>query len=56
MEITTPLDPAWNRHTERGHADLKLWLDCKAQAQREGRDVPAALKAMIADVRKRYEG
>ena len=26
------------------------------QAQREGRDVPAALKAMIADVRKRYEG
>ena len=54
MEITTPIDRAWNQHTERGYADLKLWLDCKQQAERDGRDVPQALKAMIAEVRKRY--
>jgi catechol 2,3-dioxygenase-like lactoylglutathione lyase family enzyme len=55
MEITTPLDKSWNRHTDRGYADLKLWLDCKEQATREGKDVSQALVAMIRDVRKRYE-
>lgn len=55
MEITTPLDKKWNRHTDRGYADLKLWLDCKKKAAREGRDVPQALVEMIRDVRKRYE-
>jgi catechol 2,3-dioxygenase-like lactoylglutathione lyase family enzyme len=55
MEITTPLDKSWNRHTDRGYADLKLWLDCKEKAAREGRDIPQALVEMIRDVRKRYE-
>lgn len=55
LEITTPLDPTWNRHTERGYADLKLWLDCKAQAVAEGKDVPTELIRMIKDARKRYE-
>lgn len=54
LEITTPLDKEWNRHTEQGYADLKQWLDCKEKAQREGRDVPTALVEMIKDVRKRY--
>lgn len=54
LEITTPVDPAWNRHTEKGRADLKLWLECKEQARREGRDVPGALVEMIREVRKRY--
>ena len=55
LEITTPIDPAWNRHTERGYEDLKRWVECKERAQREGRDVPAALVEMIREVRKRYE-
>ena len=55
LEITTPLDKEWNRHTEKGYADLKQWLDCKAQAKAEGRDVPTALIEMIKDVRKRYD-
>lgn len=54
LEITTPLDADWNRHTDQGYVDLKRWLDCKEQAQREGRDVPAALIEMIGEVRKRY--
>jgi catechol 2,3-dioxygenase-like lactoylglutathione lyase family enzyme len=54
LEITTPLDKSWNRHTEKGYADLKLWLDCKAKAQAEGKDVPSELVKMIKDVRQRY--
>ena len=55
LEITTPLDKEWNRHTDKGYADLKLWEDCKAKAKAEGRDVPGALLELIKDVRKRYE-
>jgi catechol 2,3-dioxygenase-like lactoylglutathione lyase family enzyme len=55
LEITTPLDPEWNRHTRQGYADLKAWVQTKEQAQREGRDVPTALLALIHDARKRYE-
>jgi len=54
LEITTPLDKEWNRHTEKGYADLKLWEDCKEKAKAEGRDVPQALLELIKDVRKRY--
>jgi catechol 2,3-dioxygenase-like lactoylglutathione lyase family enzyme len=55
LEITTPLDEEWNRHTDKGYADLKQWLDCKEKAAREGKDVPTALIEMINDVRKRYD-
>ena len=55
LEITTPLDPEWNRHGEQGHADLKLWCDTKKKAQADGRDVSAALVDLIRTVRKRYE-
>jgi catechol 2,3-dioxygenase-like lactoylglutathione lyase family enzyme len=55
LEITTPLDHEWNRHTDKGYADLKLWLDCKNKAISEGKDVPSELIKMIKDVRKRYE-
>lgn len=54
LEITTPLDQEWNRHTERGYADLKLWEDTKSKAKSEGKDVPQALIEMIRDIRKRY--
>jgi catechol 2,3-dioxygenase-like lactoylglutathione lyase family enzyme len=55
LEITTPLDKQWNRHTEKGYADLKLWEDTKAKARTEGKDVPQALIEMIKEVRQRYE-
>ena len=55
LEITTPLDVEWNRHTDKGYADLKQWVDCKEKAQREGRDVPTALIEMIKNMRKRYD-
>ncbi|MHA3791196.1 VOC family protein [Sphingomonas sp. YL-JM2C] len=55
LEITTPLDAEWNRHSERAAADLKMWCDAKKQALAENRDVPAALVDLIRETRKRYE-
>ncbi len=53
LEITTPLDREWNRHTEKGYADLRMWVECKESAQREGRDVVQALVDLIREHRKR---
>lgn len=55
LEITTPLDQEWNRHTAKGYADLKRWLDCKEEALAAGQNVPRALIDMIRQARKRYE-
>jgi len=55
LEITTPLDEEWNRHTEKGYEDLRRWVACKEQAKAEGRDVPEALTEMIGNLRKRYD-
>ena len=54
LELTTPLDKDWNRHTEQGCADLKLWVETKELARREGRDPAQALRAMITESTKRY--
>ena len=35
LEIATPLDPDWNRHTEKGQADLAAWIEAKERAQRD---------------------
>ena len=43
LEITTPIDPKWNMHTERGQVDLAAWCDTKNRARAEGRDVKEAL-------------
>ena len=56
LEITTPLDPDWNKHTEQGYADLKMWCDAKNKANVEGRDVADALVALIREQRQRYNG
>jgi len=55
LEITTPLDADWNRHTRKGYEDLARWTECKEQARRAGKDIPQALVAMIREMRKRYE-
>lgn len=54
LELTIPLDPAWNRHTEQGYADLELWVGTKERAKREGRDPAQALLEMIREAKKRY--
>ena len=55
LEITTPLDPEWNRHTEQGYADLEMWVAAKERAAREGRDIPRALIQLIRDKRQGRE-
>jgi catechol 2,3-dioxygenase-like lactoylglutathione lyase family enzyme len=54
LEITAPLDPNWNRHTEQGHIDLTRWCDAKKKAQAAGKDVAVALLELIREERKRY--
>lgn len=54
LELTVPIDPEWNRHTVQGHADLKLWVETKERALREGRDPGQALLAMIREAKTRY--
>jgi catechol 2,3-dioxygenase-like lactoylglutathione lyase family enzyme len=53
LELTVPVDKQWNRHTRQGYADLKLWVETKERAQREGREPSAALRAMIRSVKKK---
>lgn len=55
LEITTPLDPEWNCHTEAGYRDLEAWCGTKRKAQAEGRDVGEALVELIREQRKRYQ-
>lgn len=43
LELTTPLDPNWNRHASQGHRDLDAWVRTKERAKAEGKDVAAAL-------------
>ena len=56
LEITAPVDPEWNRHTDQGYKDLEAWIATKKAAQRDGRDVGAALLGLIRDQKKRYDG
>jgi catechol 2,3-dioxygenase-like lactoylglutathione lyase family enzyme len=56
LELTVPLDKEWNRHTKQGYEDLKLWIETKERAKREGRDPAKALIEMIRDTKKRYAG
>ena len=54
LEITTLLDPDWNRHTTQGYANLAAWIDVKERAQREGRDVARALTEFIREQRTHH--
>lgn len=56
LELTTPIDAQWNRHTEQGYKDLALWVETKEKAKREGRNPSEALIEMILATKKaRYE-
>jgi catechol 2,3-dioxygenase-like lactoylglutathione lyase family enzyme len=53
LEITTPLDSEWNKHTKQGYADLEMWVAAKKSALSEGRDVPQSMIKLIRERRKR---
>ena len=52
LEITYPTDPNWNRHTEKGLADLEMWKKCKKAAMDDRRNVSEAMVEMIHQKRK----
>lgn len=47
LEITTPTDAEWNRHTERGKEHLALWCNGKRAALDQGTDIPRAMIDLI---------
>jgi hypothetical protein len=55
LELTTPLDKAWNRHGDQARADLALWEGWKAEARRTGQPVEQFMVERIKETRKRYE-
>lgn len=55
LELTTPVDPQWNRHHAEGREDLRLWLAAKAKARAEGTDLTLAMVELIRKVKsQRY--
>lgn len=52
LELTTPIDPQWNRHHEQAQIDLNLWLEAKEKAQSSGDDVSAAMVNLIRSIKK----
>lgn len=55
LELTTPVDPEWNQHTEQGHVDLEMWTQAKAKALDEGKDFRATMIDLIREQRVRYD-
>ena len=55
LEMTAPIDPAWNKHTDQGYRDLEAWVATKKAAERDGRDVTKAMLELIRESRKRYD-
>ena len=56
LELTTPIDPSWNRHTDQAKKDLALWLQAREQAKATGTDMSKAMVELIRKVKHdRYE-
>ena len=56
LELTTPVDPQWNRHYEQGQEDLRLWLAAKETAKATGADLTQAMVELIRSVKEqRYK-
>ena len=55
LEITTPLDADWNKHTQQGYKDLEMWVAAKDRAINEGRDIADSLLELIREQRLRYD-
>jgi len=55
LELTIPVDPEWNQHTEQAHVDLDMWTQTKERAQREGNDFGQVMVGLIREQRARYD-
>ncbi len=56
LELTTPIDPQWNRHESQAQQDLALWLQAKQQARAAGADLSSAMVELIRRVKQqRYQ-
>jgi len=53
LELTTPLQPDWNRRGDQARRDLALWESWKDQARRQGRPVQQVLVERIRENLKR---
>jgi catechol 2,3-dioxygenase-like lactoylglutathione lyase family enzyme len=51
LEVTRPLTEDWNRHSEKGHRDLKQWGEIKERAKREGKPEKEMLVEWIRKTR-----
>lgn len=49
LEITTPTDPDWNRHSEAGADSLRWWCRTKQDALDRGDDLLAAMTEAIVE-------
>ena len=57
LELTTPIDPQWNRHHDQARKDLELWLNAKNEAKAKGQNLTEAMVDFIRRVKaERYEG
>lgn len=56
LELTTPIDPQWNRHGRQANEDLTLWLEAKQQALASGANVSAAMVDLIHRIKQQRYG
>ena len=55
LELTVPVDPLWNRHTEQAYHDLNQWVQAKQGARERGDSEAQALTRLIRGVKgERY--
>lgn len=52
LELTAPIDPAWNHHGQQACEDLTLWLQARQEAQARGGNVSQAMVALIQRVKQ----
>lgn len=56
LELTTTTDASWVDHASEAQRDLAQWQETKARAQREGRDLKAALTELIHSKKAEMQG
>lgn len=52
LELTTPIDPAWNHHGQQAQEDLALWIQARQDAQTRGDNVSQAMVALIQRIKQ----
>ncbi|MDB5941779.1 MAG: Glyoxalase/bleomycin resistance protein/dioxygenase [Ramlibacter sp.] len=52
LELTVPIDPSWNMHTDQAYQNVQLWTQTKRSAQEAGGDPTEALVKVIKAARE----